>query len=172
MKKIVFIGLLLVSVVAFAACGSVEQATPGNSDAVVEDQQATQAEDSKEIDSVMTEEGDLGDCHIKIVSAQKGKDYSDKEALIVTYEWTNNSDEEKMFGTTFTAKAYQNGVECSPAYMVDGVDSQKTLTNIKPGAALEIQAAYLLTDNSDVTIEVSPWISFDDKKVVKVFSVE
>ena len=40
------------------------------------------------------------------------------------------------------------------------------------GAALEIQAAYLLTDNSDVTIEVSPWISFDDKKVVKVFSVE
>lgn len=172
MKKIVVIGLLLVSVVSFAACGNVEQETPSNSDSVMEDQQATQAEDSKESDSLMTEEGDLGDCHIKIVSAQKGKDYSGNEALIVTYEWANNSDEEKMFGTTFTAKAYQNGVECSTAYMVDGVDSQKLLTNIKPGAALEIQTAYLLTDNSDVTIEVSPWISFDDKKVVKVFSVE
>lgn len=38
MKKIVFIGLLLVSVVAFAACDNVKQATSSNSDAVVEDQ--------------------------------------------------------------------------------------------------------------------------------------
>ena len=124
------------------------------------------------VGGTMEGEGDLGDYHIKIVSATTAKDYEGKEVLVVTYEWTNNGDEEQMFSTAFTAKAYQNGIECTTAYFVDAVDSEKSLTNIKPGASLEVKEAYALNDNSDVEIEVTEWISFNDDKVVKTFKFE
>ena len=76
-------------------------------------------------------EGSLGDYYIKIVSAAKAKDYSGADVLIVTYEWTNNADDAAMFSTAFTAKAYQNGVECTTAYMVDGVFIRKIPRNRK-----------------------------------------
>lgn len=116
-------------------------------------------------------EGSLGDYYIKIVSAAKAKDYSGADVLIVTYEWTNNADDAAMFSTAFTAKAYQNGVECTTAYMVDGVDTEKGLTKIKPGTTLEVQEAYKLNDNSDVSVEVTKWISFDDAMVTKIFTL-
>ena len=117
-------------------------------------------------------EGTIGDYYIKIVSAEKGKDYGGKDVIVVTYEWTNNSDEEKMFSTAFTAKAYQNGIECVSAYLVDGVDSQKTLANIKPGTSMEVKEAYELNDSSEVLVEVGEWLGFDNTKVEKKFVLE
>ena len=105
------------------------------------------------------------------MSAAKAKDYSGTEVLVVTYEWTNNGDDAAMFSSAFTAKAYQNGIECTTAYMVDGVDAEKALTQIKPGATLEVQEAYKLNDNSDVSVEVTKWISFDDAVVTKIFTL-
>lgn len=117
-------------------------------------------------------EGDIGDYHIKIVSARLGKDYSDKDVLIVTYEWTNNGDEEQSFSLSFSDKAYQDGIECSSSLFVDGVDINKLSQDVKPGATLTLEAAYLLNDTSDVTVEVGPWISWgNETKVTKVFSV-
>lgn len=132
----------------------------------------TTATPATETENVMQGEGDLGKYHIKIVSAEKGKDYSDKAVLVVTYEWTNNGDKETSFSLAFDAKAYQGGVECSSLTVVDGVDAQKLLSNIKPGASLVVQEAYVLNDDSDVEVEVSELISFSDKKVVKTFSVK
>lgn len=65
-------------------------------------------------------------------------------------------------------------LECGDAYMVDGVDSQKLLANIKPGATLELKDAYKLDGDSDVEIEITPWISFENNppKVTKTFSVK
>lgn len=117
--------------------------------------------------------GDIGNYYIEIVSAKKGQDYSCKDVLIVTYKWTNNSNKDQMFSTAFSAKAYQNGVECSSLTIVDGVDSHKPLSNIKPGTSLEVQKAYLLDGDSDVVIEVGPWISLgNERKVVKTFSLK
>ena len=117
-------------------------------------------------------EGDIGDCHIKIVSAEKGQDISGQDLLIVTFEWTNNSDDEKMFTSTFSVSAYQNGVECSSITVVDGVETEKMLAKIKPGVSLEVQESYILSDTSDVTVEVGPWIDLgNSEKITKVFSV-
>lgn len=164
MKKIVCLLMVSLLLLSFAACADVSSGTPQESsspDPVVSTP-----------DGVMDEEGDLGDYHIKIVSASVSEDYEGNSALVVTYEWTNNSDEEQMFSTAFSAKAYQNGVECTSAFLVDGVDAEKSLTNIKPGATLEVQEAYELTDTSNVEVEVTEWISFSDDKVVKTFTLE
>lgn len=118
-------------------------------------------------------EGSIGDYYIKIGSAKKEKDYSGKDVLIVTYTWTNNSDEEQMFSSAFNITAYQNGIECDSFVLVDEIDSKKSITNIKPGVSYEVQDAYALNGNDDVVIEVKEWFSFDDEvKVTKTFSLE
>ena len=163
--------LLIVLALSLSGCGVLSDTSSDQSSESTASSQSPTPAGSK--DSTMQDEGDIGDYHIKIVSAEKGQDYSKKDVIIVTYEWTNNSDDEQMFSTAFQAKAFQGGIECSSLTVVDGVDGAKPLSNIKPGATLTVQEAYLLNDDSDVEVEVSAWISFgNDAKVVKTFSVK
>lgn len=159
-----------------ASCGELDTSSPnsGPSSTASQTEKTNEPAETNPDKSNQEGEGDIGDYHIKIVSSEKGKDYSGNDVLIVTYEWTNNSDEEQMFSTAFAAKAFQNGIECGDAIMVDGVDSQKLLANIKPGATLEVKDAYKLDGDSDVEIEVKPWISLEDNPpmVKKTFSVK
>lgn len=117
-------------------------------------------------------EGDIGNAHIKIVSARVGETISGNDAIIVTYEWTNNGDENLMFSLACEDKAFQNGVECSVT-TVDGVNIISPTQEIQPGATQTLEIAYALSDKSDVTIELNPWSAFGaDTKITKVFSVE
>lgn len=169
-KRFTLFTLVSLMVLSFAACDLDTATSSYSPSSVVSAEPAEKASSAVKTQG----EGDVGKYHIKIVSSKKGKDYAGKDALIVTYEWKNNGDKETMFSTAFSAKAYQNGVECELAIGVDGVDSEKSLTNIKPGASLQLQEAYVLNDQSDVSVEVSEWLTFDDNpaKVEKVFSVK
>ncbi len=161
MKKFLCLLMAAIMLVAFAGCTEVlDEVGDSVMDSVIPSTGGT-----------MDGEGELGDYYIKIVSATIDKDYEGKDVLVVTYEWTNNGDEEQMFSTAFTAKAYQNGIECTTAYLVDSVDAEKSLTNIKSGATLEVKEAYQLNDTTDVEVEVTEWISFGDDKVVKTFKL-
>ena len=116
-------------------------------------------------------EGDIDNCHVKIVSAEKGKDYDNVDVLVVTYEWANNSEKNQTFETTFSDKVYQNGIACESAYVSD-IESQ-SFTEIKPGAVLTLQRAYVLQDHSDVIVEVTAWIDFGNSPIVtKTFSLQ
>lgn len=157
MKKFVLACVLLAAALSLPAC--TEDTAP------VTDEPGTSAVQSGE------SEGVIGDCRIKIVSAEKGEDYAGDPVVIVTYEWSNNSEDSKTFATSFSAKVYQNGVECTSYTVVEGVDSSKLLAEIKPGATLQVQEAYSISDESDITVEVGPWISFDDESVVQTFSL-
>ena len=177
MKKLFVLALSIAVVMFFTGCGALlvdDEATnssDGGSASSVSVDVVSSADSNQ---NIMNDEGNIDDYHIKIISAQKGKDYKDQDAVIVTYEWTNNSDGEQMFSTAFDASVYQNGVECETAIMMDDIDNEKSLTNIKPGASLEVKQAYVLNDNSDIEVEVTAWISFDDDepKVVKTFTLE
>ena len=168
-----FLVLFIGAVLAISLCScDFSGTTSGGTDSQAPATTTTAAK-ADDGNKVMDTEGDIGDYHIKIVSGAKGKDVKGKGVAIITYEWTNNSDDEQMFSTAFSAKAYQNGVECSSLVIVDGVESEKLLTNIKPGATLKVQEAYALEDDSNITIEVGPWISIgESSKVTKTFSVK
>jgi len=176
MRKFLSFCLGLLAACTLCACsglGDTSGGGAGETSGTKAQSTATTAPKATEASKEMDTEGDIGDYHLKIVSAKKGKDYSKKDVLIVTYEWTNNSDDSQMFSTAFSAKAFQNGVECNDLTVVEGVDKKKLLSEIKPGATLEVQEAYVLNDDSDVSIEVGPWISLgNESKIVKTFSVK
>lgn len=96
---------------------------------------------------------------IRILSSKMGKDYSGKNVLLVEYEFTNNSDTAGAFSVLCSNKAFQNGVECSSITVVEGVDAQRSLNSVQPGATYTVTVPYLLSDTTTpVEIKVTDWI--------------
>lgn len=88
-------------------------------------------------------------------------DYEGKPAIIVDYTFTNNSDDATSFAVACSQKAFQNGVQLETAVVLDDLGNGY-LAEIKPGATTSARMAYSLADESDVTVEVTELISFDD----------
>lgn len=117
--------------------------------------------------------GTLGDYEIEILSAKLTKDWEDKDAVIIEFKFTNNSDEPQSFMVAISDKVFQDGIELESAVVTGkdyNVDNQ--LKEIKTGKSLNVQAAFLLNDTTTpIEVEVSELISFSDKKVVKTFDI-
>ena len=113
--------------------------------------------------------------YIEVLSARKSKDYSGKDVVIINYRYTNNSDETQSFMFAFNTQAFQNNVELENAIVINdkSYNSENALKDIKPGGTIEVQQAYILQDNSPVTVEVGPLFSFDDHTVIsKTFTLQ
>lgn len=156
MKKFILACILFGALFSFAAC----------TDPADEPKTPT-------VQSNSESEGEVQDCRVKIVSAEKGEDPLGDPVLIVTFEWSNNSDSNKMFGSVFSAAAFQGGVECSENVLVEDIDITKQFSEVKPGVTTQLSIAYNLGDNSDVTVEVGPLLSLNERVVAtKTFSLE
>ncbi len=109
---------------------------------------------------------------VTIDDATLTTDYSGKQALLVSFTFTNNSDDEASFAVNIMDKAFQNGVQLDTA-IVSGVDSSSSLSTIKPGATVNVSQAFALADMSPVTVEVSETFSFSDDLIVeKTFDLQ
>lgn len=118
--------------------------------------------------------GNLGDYYVSIDSVKMAKDYQGKPAVIVTYTWTNNSEETASFAWTFNTQVFQDGIECDTAILTQGIDSTSSIKDIKPGATLAVQCAYSVTDTSQITVEVSELFDFSDSPAMltRTFNLE
>lgn len=156
-----------VAAVSMAGCLSLFACSDGSdgasTDAPTADapQQATQQESGEEASKYAVS---IDDCTVTA-------DYSGASAIVVTYTFTNNSDKAVPFMTAISAKAFQNGVQLDTA-IVEDIDAQSTMNEIKSGATTTVQQAYVLDDQSDVSVECTELISFDDTVLAeKTFAV-
>ncbi len=177
MKKKALLALALsLIVMSLAACGT----TPDTQKAKTPSNQPTQAEKAPETPAAPeapteTDNGDLGAYHVAIKEAVFGKDYEGNPMIVVDYDFTNNSENDATALFAVNIQAFQNGVELETAItMDDSVYNVETAQKqIKPSVTLEkCQSAFVLSDTSPVTIEVSELITLDDKKLVKTFEVK
>lgn len=167
MKKLIAVTLFL-SLAFLAACGTPAEpsnndtaGTPTTTEAIV----SPTTPPSEQIGS-----GDIGDYHVEIKGYELTKDYKDRPAIIITYNWTNNSDKSTSFMTSISDEVYQSGVECETAILMnDKVNSDDQLKSIKPGTTYEVKVAYVLQNQAtDVEIEAKEFITFDsDPPMVK-----
>ncbi len=169
MKKSVIIIIAVVAVLLIAIIAS-----SGNDDKQDESTTAPEATVQK-AEGIKDEDTKLGDYNVDILSCRLAKDYEGKDVVIVKYKFTNNSDNASAFYTAISDEVYQNGVGLNKAYMLDDsynytADNQQK--NIKKGSSLEIEVAYELNDSTtDIEVEVSEFISFDEKVISKTFSI-
>lgn len=156
------VSLVLVSGICFAGCSSSSNSSEtSNSSTSAEpaQQAASNSEASKYTVSI-------DDCVLTT-------DYEGKSAIVVTYTWTNNSDDAQMFSVAINAQAFQNGVQLSSAVISSGdFDFESALKEIKSGATQTVQLAYALDDQSEVSVECTELISLSDEVLAqKTFQV-
>ena len=110
--------------------------------------------------------GTLGDYAVSIAGYTLAKTYDGKDAAVVTYHWTNNSPNTTDFLSAFNTQVTQNGAACGAVIVPagDGSDVNSQTKDVKPGASLDVQAAYLMLDATN-PIEVSVFESMSEANV-------
>lgn len=122
------------------------------------------------------EAGKIGDYTVTIKES-KIVENGEKNILIVTYSFTNNSEDSQAFTYAVEDTLFQNGVELGDVYTSWGIEDEYNFDNkskeIKPGITLDVQCAYELNDlTTDVEVEITEWISLNDDKLTYVIQLE
>ena len=118
----------------------------------------------------------LGDYGVVIESCRIARDYADNPIVIVKYKFTNYDDDATAFMWAFTDIVYQDGVGLNECYFADdsaNYSSDNQTKEVKKGSTIEVEVAYVLNDTTtDIEVEISELLSFSDKKITKVFSID
>lgn len=100
---------------------------------------------------------------VKYLRHEISTDYKDTNILIVYYEFTNRSDENKVFDYSFSDKCFQNGVEIEHTYFHANNESKNSGKEIKPGASVVVASSFSVGDClDDVELEVEPYVTFKE----------
>lgn len=164
MKRLLTLLMAVVLLLTFGlfALGSSE------SDSSTDDQ----GNDSAAADTAKT---NLGDYNVEIKSCRLTEDYEGKKVIVITYGFTNYSDDAASFMVATNAEAFQGGIGLNQTLFVkdgDPYSSDDQMKDIKSGASLDVEVAYDLNDETTpVDVEVTELISFDDAKVTKTFTI-
>lgn len=107
------------------------------------------------------EEKSTSDLGVTIGGASFSEDYDGAPVIVVDFEFTNGSEETTSFMMSTNTQAFQGGVELDSYAYVEEIDSSASMTDLKPGASIDVQVPFTLRDESPVTVEVSEMFSLD-----------
>lgn len=153
-KKFIIIGviavIIIIGIAAMSGGGESAEKEPNSLDASVENTGNPNA---------------IGDYVCVVKEAKLCKDYMDRDAVLITYEFTNNSSGAISFDVALEDKVYQDGIGLETAILIDDTDIIDV--EIKSGVTKEVRKAYLLRDTTtDLEVEISEWLSFSNDKIV------
>lgn len=118
------------------------------------------------------DDGVIGDYQCVVKSAKLTEDYDGSPAVLVTYEFTNNSTEAKSFDLALSDHVFQDGIELEKSYFSDE-ETEGFDTQIKPGITHDVNCVYVLRDTTTpLEVEITEWISFTDEKLVTTINIE
>ncbi len=182
-KKVLCTALVLLLLLSLSACGgdkastSEPSATPAEAEKPVAPEENTidteePEESAAENNGRMEQSGTLGNFDVEIKDAVLSEDYEGNQAIVITYSWTNNSEETTSVMSSMMEQAFQDGVELDVAIMdnPDIYDADGQLKDVRPGTTIDAQCAFVLTSNTSVVeFEISEFLSFTHELVVMDF---
>lgn len=120
---------------------------------------------SADENSSNTSDSIVGDYGCVVKEAKLCKDYAGKDAVLITYEFTNNSSNAISFDVALSDSVYQDGVGLETAILDEDTDLLDV--EIKPGVTKDVKKAYVLRDTSTpLEVEISELFSFSNDKIV------
>ena len=165
-KKWIIIAVVAVVIILIAVIAS-----GGSDDSSSEDSNASAVTSAVSAESEEKANDTVGDYKCVVKGAKLCKDLTGKDAVLITYEFTNNSDSAVSFDVALDARAYQDGVGLETAILDEDTDYLDV--DIKPGVTKEVKKAYNLRDTStEIEIEVSELISFSYDKIVTTVEID
>lgn len=112
--------------------------------------------------------------NVKYVKHEFGTDYEGNKCLYYYYTFTNNGEENATAGIAAHVQCFQDGSECEMAITEDMNDSMNNyaMNEVQPGGTVEVCQTYKLKSDTEITIEASDMLSFDNKKDTQKITVE
>lgn len=161
-KKLIILGVIAVVIVLIAVViggGSSDDAASSSSGDTKTS--SVSAEKSKDV------EGKIGNYICKVKSATVCKDWEGKEAVKITYEFTNNASEAESFDIALTDNLYQDGIGLESTWLSSDDDVDWGIdVKIKPGTTKEVSKLYKLRDKkTPIDVEISEFISLSNDKL-------
>lgn len=120
-------------------------------------------------------DNEVGSYQVEIKNARITEDYEGKPVVVITYGFTNNSDNPASFGVAIEDAVFQNDIGLNEALFLndnDSYSSDNQIKEIKTGASLDVEVAYELNDSeSDIVVEVKELFGWNDDIVTRTFSI-
>lgn len=148
-RKLMMIAAAAMLAMMLAACGSSGAQTQDTGSATT----AAQTGEASTEDTTEPSDGTLGSYAVEIKGAKLCKDYEGNNAIMITYSWTNNSDETTSPMGSMMEEAFQDGVQLDAA-IVD-FEYNDGLTDVRPGTTIDVDVIYELPGDSTVEFEIS-----------------
>lgn len=160
MKKFLMLICTLTMIISCVSCGESDEESSIATEVITETETETEEEMESAVETTVQEETTepetktIKESNITIVSHSLGKDYEDKDILIIEYAYTNIEDEPTSFSFACQDSVFQNGVECSSTVICDEVDTQQQLNDVQPGITYNLKVAYSLQDMTNATVVI------------------
>lgn len=162
MKKFITAFLALILALSLILCGCAPSDKNDSSDT----NQTPPTEDVESPDPTDSQRTN-DESPVILLNKELAKDYEGKDVLVLTFEWTNLTDENTYFLLDVNVKCFQDGVALESAIMLDDTyPTTKDITEVKPGGTIEVAEAFILSNmESVVEIEVSPLFTLNDEEL-------
>ena len=162
-KKLIILGIIIavIIIVIVAASGS------GSNDDTKTSSNENTTVSSVDAEKKETDEYTIGDFKCVVKGAKITKDWEGKDAVLITYEFTNNSDSPISFDGALDDKLYQDGIELESAILSNDEEAKLIDTvDLKPGITKEVKKAYSLRNKkSEIEVEIQEIFSFSDDMI-------
>ena len=166
MKKralaILFASLLAISL---TACGSnTEPAEDTETETTTKTEQQEETPAASDTATVGDFEVSIGDAAIVT------DDFTGEEALLVNFQFTNNSDENASALINLLSQAFQDGVQLEAAIISsEDFDSGSESLEVQPGGTHDFQRVFTMTRDSPVEVTIEEFLG-DGTQAVKEFN--
>ena len=112
--------------------------------------------------------------NVRYVKHEFANDFEGNKCLLYYYTFTNNSDANATAGITANVQCFQDGSECEMGIMAEQNDSMNNyaMNEVQPGGTVEVCQVYKLKSDTEITIEASDMISFDNEKDTQKLAVQ
>lgn len=144
----------------------------GETATVEMDKQSSSSTEPNAGDAEDKTSGKVGDFDVKIGDCTFGEDYDGNKMIVISYDFTNNGDQNATPIFDLVTKAFQDGVSLETAIAMDSsvYDAGICQKEIQPGGSIEnCQIAFVLTSESPVEFEIGPFLG--DSVLFKTFEV-
>lgn len=149
MKKLLsMLAITTMLLTMLTGCGSSSDQTTSTTDTG----SAAASEQTTE-DNATESSSTLASYSVEIKGAKLCEDYEGNPAIMITYSWTNGSEETTSPLGSMMPQAFQDGVELEVA-IVD-FEYNDGFSDVRPGTTIEVDAIYEMTSESVVEFELS-----------------
>ena len=161
--------LIVAAIVGFTVMSTKGSEEGGSTDAASGNQGAS--DEGAEDDGVINFNG--SGYNIALTRTETGSDYEGNPCVYVYYTFTNTGEQNLSPAAVSYLQVFQNGVSCERAITSEINEQMNNYSNeVQPGGSSEACEVFSLTDTSDITVEVSDFLSASGEKDSQVIQLQ